>query len=168
MITAPGANSGKTTLLDPLTYLVRHPDPTPDITSASSFRSANAKKCVLIDECDHNLPSRAGIRNALVQMINAGHKKTQAVVVRAENVKTPNGTVRVNRRYPIFGPVAMAGIGDFGTNTIKTRSFIIKLKRKMAHEQVDDFVPDEHARMVRELRSRILRWVIDGKEAIRL
>src|SRR5215469_12629586 len=46
MITAPGANSGKTTLLDLLTYLVRHPEPTSDITPASLYRSLNGRKCV--------------------------------------------------------------------------------------------------------------------------
>jgi len=45
--------------------------------------------------------------------------------------------------YLIFGPVALSGIGDFGPATIKSRSFIFKLKPKLAHEQVEDFIPDE-------------------------
>ena len=167
MITAPGANSGKTTLLDLLTYLVRRPDPTSDITPASFFRSLNDKKCVLIDECDHNLPSRAGTRNQMVQMINAGHKRTSAVILRVKNLKTREGTIKVTRRYPIFAPVAMSGIGDFAPPTIKTRSFIVKLRRKMAGEEVEDFIADEHAPMMRELRSQIHRWVKDNREAIR-
>jgi hypothetical protein len=167
MITAPGANSGKTTLLDLLCNLVRHPDPTSDLTPASFFRSLHAKKCVLIDECDHNLPSRASTRNQLVQMINMGHKRTSAVVQRVETVKTPAGSAKVTRRYAVFAPIAMAGIGSFAPPTIRTRSFEIKLMRKMAHEQIDDFIPDEHAPKTRELRSQILRWVIDNKEAIR-
>jgi hypothetical protein len=162
----PGANSGKTTLLDFLTYLVRRPDPTSDITPASFFRSLNDKKTPLVDECDHILPSRAGTRNHMVQMINMGHKRTSAVVIRTENVKTPNGTIKANRRYPIFAPVAMAGIGDFAPPTIKTRSFVIKLKRKMAGEEVEDFIADEHAPMMRELRSQIHRWVKDYRAAI--
>jgi hypothetical protein len=151
IITAPGANSGKTTLLDLLTYLVRRPDPTSDITPASFFRSLNDRKCLLIDECDHNLPSRAGTRNQMVQMINAGHKRTSAVIHRLENLKTAQGTVKVTRRYPIFAPVAMAGIGDFAPPTIKTRSFIVKLKRKMVGEEVGGF----HCRRTRMGIARI-------------
>ncbi len=167
MITAPGANSGKTSLLDLLTFLVRYPEPTSDITPASLFRSLTARKCVLLDEADHNLPSRAGTRNELVQMINAGHKRATAVVIRTESVKTTDGTVRVNRRYPIFAPVAMAGIGPFAPNTTRSRAYEIKLKRKMGNETVESFVPDEHAAMMRELRMKIHRFVLDNKDAIR-
>ena len=167
MITAPGANSGKTTLLDLLTYLVRHPEPTSDITPASLFRSLTARKCVLLDEADHNLPSRAGTRNELIQMINSGHKRATAVVIRTESIKTTDGTVRVNRRYPIFAPVAMAGIGTFAPNTTRSRSYEIRLKRKMAHEAVESFIPDEHAAMMRELRMKIHKYVLDNKDAIR-
>jgi hypothetical protein len=163
MITAPGANSGKTTLLDLLTYLVRNPEPTSDITPVSFFRLAVAKRTMLLDECDHSLPSRGGVRNPLVAMLNMGHKKTQAVVERVETI----GKVRVVVRYQIFGPVATAGIGDFGPNTTKSRAYIAKLKRKMAHEEIDEFVPDEHAPMMREMRSQIHRWVSDHKDAIR-
>ncbi|MGA9303996.1 MAG: DUF3631 domain-containing protein, partial [Candidatus Sulfotelmatobacter sp.] len=111
--------------------------------------------------------SRAGTRNRLVQMINAGHKKTSAVIMLVENVKTSKGTIKVTRRYQIFAPIAMAGIGDFAPPTIKTRAFIIKLMRKMLGEEVEDFIPDEHAPMMRELRSKIFRWVKDNKDAIR-
>jgi len=167
MITASGANSGKTTLLDLLTYLVRHPEPTSDITPASLYRSLNAVKCVLLDEADNNLPSRAGTRNQLIQMINSGHKRATAVVIRTETVKTPSGTVQVNRRYPIFAQVAMAGIGSFAPNTTRSRCFEIRLKRKMAHEQVESFIPDEHAPIMRELRAKNHRFVADNKQAIR-
>jgi len=167
MITAPGANSGKTTLLDLATYLVRNPDPVSDITPASLYRSLNARKCVLLDEADHNLPSRAGSRNELIQMINSGHKRATAVVIRTESVKTTSGTVRVNRRYPIFAPVAMAGIGTFAPNSTRSRCCEVRLMRKMAHEQVDSFIPQEHAPMMREMRMKIHKFVLDNKNAIR-
>jgi hypothetical protein len=163
MVTAPGANSGKTTLLDLLTHLVRNPEPTSDITPASFFRLAVGKRTMLLDECDHSLPSRSTTRNPLVAMLNMGHKRTQAVVERVETI----GKERVVVPYSIFTPVATAGIGDYGPNTTKSRAFIAKLKRKMAHEQIDEFVPDEHGPMMRELRSQIHRWVSDNKDAIR-
>ena len=131
------------------------------------FRSLTARKCVLLDEADHNLPSRAGTRNELIQMINSGHKRATAVVIRTESVKTTDGTVRVNRRYPIFAPVAMAGIGTFAPNTTRSRCYEIRLKRKMAHETVESFIPDEHAAMMRELRMRIHKFVLDNRDAIR-
>jgi hypothetical protein len=52
LITSPGANSGKTTLLDLLEYLVRHPEPTCEISAASLYRALNGGKCVLLDEAD--------------------------------------------------------------------------------------------------------------------
>jgi hypothetical protein len=167
MITSAGANSGKTTLLDLLTHLVRHPEPVSDITPASLYRSLNARKCVLLDEADHNLPSRAGSRNELIQMINSGHKRATAVVIRTESVKTPNGTFRINRRYPIFAPVAMAGIGTFAPNTTRSRCYEVRLMRKMPDELVETFIPQEHAPMMRELRMKIHRFVLDNKNAIR-
>ncbi len=168
MITSPGANSGKTTLLDILTYLVRHPEPVSDITPASLYRSLNARKCVLLDEADHNLPSRAGSRNELIQMINSGHKRATAVVIRTESVKTPHGTVRINRRYPICAPVAMAGIGTFAPNTTRSRAYEVRLMRKMAHEIVESFYPrrtrSDDARDADE-DSQGWCWIIRGLSA---
>jgi len=163
MITAPGPNSGKTTMMGVLANLVRYPEPTSAITPASFFRLAVAKKTMLIDECDPSLPSRATTRNDLVAMLNMGHNRTHAVVERVETVNKK----RIVVPYLIFGPVALSGIGDFGPATIKSRAFIFKLKPKLAHEQVEDFIPDEHAPMMRDLRSQIARWVIDNKQAIR-
>jgi hypothetical protein len=122
---------------------------------------------VLLDEADHNLPSRAGTRNELIQMINSGHKRATAVVIRTESVKTPNGTVQINRRYPIFAPVAMAGIGTFAPTTTRSRCYEIRLKRKMRHEEVDTFIPDDHAGIMREMRAKIHRFVADNRQAIR-
>lgn len=167
MITAPGPNSGKTTLLENLAYLVRFPDPVSIITPAGFFRSLNAGKSVLIDECDHNLPSRAGGKDQLVQMLNAGHKRTTAVKVLTETVRTPTGTQRINRRYSLYSSVAMAGIGAFGPAAVRSRCFKIKLLRKMSHEQVDEFVAEEHAPLMRELRMKIIRFVKDNRDLIR-
>jgi hypothetical protein len=61
----------------------------------------------------------------------------------------------------------MAGIGTFARNTTRSRRYEIRLKRKMAHAEVDSFIPDEHAPLMRELRAKIYRSVADNRQAIR-
>ena len=175
IITAPGPDSGKTTLVELLVYLVRRPEPVSDLTDASFFRLGvvvapswlassrpGLPPTVLIDEADRLLPSRES-RHPIISKINGGHKKTSAIVNRVETIAKEKVTVR----YSVFFPVALAGIGDFAPTTVKTRSFIIKLKRKMAAERVEAFIPSEHAPRFRELREQILRWVLDNANAMR-
>jgi hypothetical protein len=172
IISAPGANSGKTSLLRLLAYLCRNAEPASEITVASFFRLADEMsdpwhrqllKTMLIDECDHHMTPRAGTRNALVAAINAGHNRTAAVIKRVETIAKVRDVVR----YNVFAPVALAGIGDFAPPTLKTRSFIIRLKPKMRHEQVEEFIPDLHGPALRALRAEIAQMVIDLKDTIR-
>jgi len=94
-------------------------------------------------------------------MLNMGHKRTSAVVLRTETINKQ----KVTLPFPIFCAVAMAGIGSFAPDTIKSRSFTIKLKRKMAHEEIESFIAEQHAPMMRQLRAEIYRWVLDNREA---
>jgi len=159
IVRKPVSNSGGTNLTILLLHLIRRPKYNSGMTDASFYRQANRRLTGIIDECD-NPPLRSNYK--LVRMINAGHGST-GTEPRTEHV----GGKRVTVYYPIFGPVCLCGIGDFAPVTVRNRSFVISLKRKMVGEDVDEFNPTDHAPMMRTPREKIIRRVEDNLEAIR-
>ena len=98
-----------------------------------------------------------------MQMLNAGHKRTSAVEILAETIRTITGTQRINRCYFLCSFVAMAGIGIFGPPSVHSRCLKVKLLRQMSYEQVDEFIAEEHAPLMRGLRMKIIRFVMDNR-----
>jgi hypothetical protein len=164
IITAPGPNCGKTTLLNTHTYLCRRPALFSTNPTEAGVRRAAKNHTIILDECDHALPKRATTADSLVGVINAGHNRVQAVVPRVEVVDKVRRVVE----YPVYAMVAMGGIGNFAAPTIRSRSYVIKLRPKMVGEGGDDdFNPEDHADLFRDLRARTFRWVLDNRNAIR-
>lgn len=82
----------------------------------------------MLDECDTFL---AQSRNKdIVGIINSGHTRTNAYVVRCNK----DGQAV---KYNTFGAKALCGIGKYGSDTIRDRSIIIELRRKMINETVE-------------------------------
>jgi hypothetical protein len=79
-IQSPEPVCGKTTLLDVLYYTVRNPLLTAHATAAAVFRTiGDSKPTLLIDEADTSLVARD-----LVTILNAGHRRNDAWVVRTD------------------------------------------------------------------------------------
>jgi hypothetical protein len=110
---SPVHNCGKSTVLDILASMTWNPKRIIDPSVASTFRLA-PEHTLLMDEVDN----MSIIRN-MRAILNDGHSFGGSVVrVSAGNVIS----------YPVFGPVAFAGIGRIPA-TLMSRSLIIRLHR---------------------------------------
>src|SRR5262249_5324135 len=91
--------------------------------------------------------------NELRGVLNAGHTRSQAYVIRTV------GEDHEPRAFCVWAPVAIALIGKL-PSTLADRAIVIKMRRKLPSEQV------EHLRLdrleeVNTLRRRCLRWAQD-------
>jgi hypothetical protein len=113
-ILSPVRNCGKSTVLDILDSMVWNPKKMNDPTAPVVFRSANSHT-LLIDEVDNMT-----IIRSMRSVLNDGHSVGGSVPRVA-----PDGGVIY---YPVYGPVALAGIGRLPA-TLMSRSLVIRLHR---------------------------------------
>jgi putative DNA primase/helicase len=122
-ITSAVMRCGKTTLFDVLSCLVRHPISAANATAAAIYRLVDkAAPTLLIDEADTFLVGNAALRNIL----NSGHHKNSAYVMRADET------------FSTWAPVAIAMIGRL-PSTLEDRSIWIRLQRRRADEPIEAF-----------------------------
>jgi putative DNA primase/helicase len=152
LVTSPERESGKTTLLDVLQYLVRRPLKSVSISGPALFRSI--KRWVptfLIDEADATFRNNDDLR----EVINAGWTRGQGVW----------------RCYPepqhfsTFAPKAIAMKGRRLDDTTSSRSITIEMKRKTPGEVVQDFDRQDDGEF-RILRRQLRRWASDNGSAL--
>jgi putative DNA primase/helicase len=148
-IQSPEPGCGKTTLLDVLYYTVRDPMLTAHVTPAAAFRQIAANKpTLLVDEADTSLTSRD-----LVTILNAGHRRNDALVVRADG------------QFSVYAPAALATIEGV-SNQLDTRSITIGLRRRRPDETVKRF-DHNRAGPLRRLRRQTQRWVSANADKLR-
>lgn len=125
-ILSPVPNCGKSKVLDILGAMVWNPKRLIDPTVASTFRLANAHT-LLIDEVDN-----MSILRNMRSILNDGHSVGGCV--------TRTGKDGQVISYPIYGPVALAGIGRLPA-TLMSRSLIIRMHRST--KPMERFTPRE-------------------------
>ncbi len=147
---SPVKRCGKTTLLDVLDCLVSKPLGTSNITAAGAFRAIDTEKpTLLIDEFDS-----AGSRNSeLRNIINAGHRRSQARVIRAKS------------SHDVYCPKALAAIGDI-PSTIVDRAFVIQMKRKGRNDSIKALNFSLLLAKTESVRQRLVRWSQDNGDAL--
>jgi hypothetical protein len=142
-------NSGKTTVLDLLEMVCCRPLPAANVTSSAMFRAIEmAKPTLLLDEADTFLNENEELRG----IINAGHKQGGQVLRTVGDDHMP-------RMFSVFGPVAIAGIGDL-PGTIADRAIRIAMKRALKDELPSPITNQSRA-LATELARKIVRWTID-------
>lgn len=123
-ITSPEKRCGKSTLLAILQRLINRALLASSISPAAVYRSIEKwQPCLMIDEADTFLSDNEELRG----VINSGHTRDSAYVIRC--VGDNHDPVRFNT----FCPKVIAGIGHI-PETIRDRSIIIKLRRKLPNE----------------------------------
>lgn len=155
-ITAPEKRCGKTQLLTLIGELCYKPLPTSNISSSAMYRSIEAwKPTLLIDEADTFLKENEDLRG----VINAGHSRKNAFVIRCD------GEDNKPTRFNVYCAKAISGIGHL-PETIKDRSIILELRRKLPSEQK---LRLRHANQAEwhNIKRKCLRWVSDNFEAIK-
>ena len=117
--------SGKTRFLEVFKLLVRAPLFAVNISEAALFRVIEARRpTVLHDEIDAVFGPRAHDRENLRAMLNAGYERG-ATVERCVG----EGSKLTVKSFPVFAPVAMAGIGKL-PETVALRTIVVRMKRR--------------------------------------
>ncbi|QYN35190.1 DUF3631 domain-containing protein [Pseudonocardia sp. DSM 110487] len=148
--------SGKTRVLEVAQYLVAKPEMTISITTAAIFRMlAVGPVTLLFDEIDAVFNAKGGGNNEdLRALLNAGYKRSATVarcVGDASRMKV--------ERFPVFAPVALAGIAGGMPSTITTRAITIHMRRRAPHEHAEPFRERKVETQAAPLREALAEWL---------
>ncbi len=156
-IISPEKRCGKSTLLELLGGVANKSLLSSNITPSALFRAVDLwQPTLLIDEADTFL---AGRNDELIGMINSGHTKRTAVVIRVA------GDNREPKQFSTWSPMAFASIKGL-TSTVMDRSISIHLRRRKEHETVQktsiDFWDD-----CQIIRQKLTRWGRDHFDTLK-
>jgi hypothetical protein len=148
--------SGKTRVLEVGQYLAAKPEMTISITTAAIFRMlAVGPVTLLFDEIDAVFSAKGGGNHEdLRALLNAGYKRSATVarcVGDASRMKV--------ERFPVFAPVALAGIAGAMPATITTRAVTIHMRRRAPHEHAEPFRERKVAGEAEPLRDGLAEWL---------
>jgi putative DNA primase/helicase len=155
LATSAEANSGKSTLLGLLGFLVRRALLSVSISGPALFRSIE-KWCptFVIDEADTVLVNNEDLK----EVINSGWTRGQNVIRCDPETNDP-------RPYSTFCPKAIGMKGRKLPDTTLSRAIIIELQRKLPDETVTDFDHLDDKGLAR-LRQQLARWAADNAAAL--
>ena len=157
-IISPEKRCGKTTLLSLLYELTPNPLLAANITAAAVYRAVEAwRPTLLVDEADTFLAEREELRG----VINSGHNRRSAVVVRVVEVDGEQEP----KKFSTWAPKAIAQIKDL-PDTLQDRSIAIRLRRKLPGEKVARFRADR-VQHLSDINRRAARWAQDNLDALR-
>lgn len=166
VLDSPEPGSGKTRVLELLALVCRSAKLTLSTTTAALYRRIAAAggmpPTVLQDEADAvfgrtNNPQAEDLR----ALFNAGYKRG-ATVDRCEGDSKNMKVVE----FPVFAPVALAGIAGNMPSTITTRAVTIHMRRRAPGETVAPFRERDADAEVAELRDRIAEWAHEHISAL--
>jgi Protein of unknown function (DUF3631) len=151
MATSAEANSGKTTLLNLVGFLVPRSLSTVAATGAVLFRSiAKWSPTIIVDEADTMLVNNEPLR----AVINSGW-------TRGSGVLRCDGDSNDPRLFSTFCPKAIGLKGRKMPDTTLSRCIIIDLKRKKRSDRVEHFRHLDDAGLA-DLRRQAQRWTRDN------
>jgi 5S rRNA maturation endonuclease (ribonuclease M5) len=162
---SPEKQCGKSRVLELLDLLCADPETLSDASPAYLYRRIGAGPLtILLDECDaiwrRGKSGKDETAEALRSVINAGHRKS-ATVGRVEM----NGQAAALKRFPVYAPAALAGIGTL-PDTIMDRAVVIRMRRRAPDETIRAF----RERMTRpegeQLRDELAKWALDVAQLV--
>jgi hypothetical protein len=158
-LSSPVPRCGKTSLTKIISALVQRSLTTSSITSAAVFRTIEvARPTLVIDEADSFIFQNEELRG----MLNSGHERRNAFVVRASKVSDGDYEPR---RFTTWCPIVIALIGKL-PSTLGDRSIEIRLQRKGRGEKVRRLRSDrlEHLEV---LARKLARFIADTADRIK-
>jgi hypothetical protein len=155
LATSAEANSGKSTLLGLLGFLVRRALLSVSISGPALFRSIE-KWCptFVIDEADTVLVNNEDLK----EVINSGWTRGQNVIRCDPETNDP-------RPYSTFCPKAIGMKGRKLPDTTLSRAIVVELQRKLPDETVTDFDHLDDKGLAR-MRQQLARWAADNAVAL--
>ena len=156
LVTSPEPNSGKTTLLGVISFLVRRSLRTAGVTPAALYRAVEKwTPTVMVDEADTAFVENDDLR----RVVNSGW-------TRGEGVLLCSGETNEPYVFPTFCPKALGMKGQKLPDTTLSRTIIIEMVRRKPNEQVMDFGYVDDDRLA-ELRSELARYAADNADLLR-
>jgi Protein of unknown function (DUF3631) len=124
--------SGKTRTLEVLELVTCNARQVVNVSDAALFRAiAKGPLTILFDEVDAIFGPKARDREDLRAMLNAGYRRGATV----DRCVGEHAKLEV-KAFPVFCPVALAGIGAL-PDTVQDRSIVIRLRRRRSDEPVE-------------------------------
>ena len=154
-VTSAERDSGKTTLMGIIGFLVRRSLSSVGISAAALYRSIEKwHPTLVIDEADEAFVDNPELR----QVINSGWTRGQGVVRCDPDTNEP-------RKFSTFCPKAIASKGKKAPDTILSRAIFITQKRRTKAERVTHFSHVDDGGFAR-IRSQLARWAADNGAAL--
>src|SRR6516164_8579814 len=153
--TSAEPDSGKSTLLGVLSFLVPRAYFAVELTGTNIYHIVDLKKpTLLIDEADQLFRRKA----ALAEIVNAGWTRGSA--------RIPRMMHGVMHEFDVFCPKVISMLGLNLPSTMASRAIVCMLWPKLPSEQVADFrhVDDDD---FTALRRKALRWAADSAAALK-
>jgi hypothetical protein len=159
LVTSPEPECGKSRLLEVHELLVRRPWSVVNPSEAVLFRKIDADTPTLLwDEIDAIFnPKSAGFHEDKRAVLDQGHRR---------HGRVPRFINNVVAEFNVYGAKIIAGIGTV-PDTIAARSIPIRLERRKAGEQVEDFILRDVETEAKKIRSRIERWAKQNAAELR-
>jgi Protein of unknown function (DUF3631)/Domain of unknown function (DUF3854) len=148
--------SGKTRVLELLNLIVRAPIFTMNTTIAALYRRLDGgPRTVLLDEADAVFAKGAAPNHEdLRALFNAGYKRG-ATVDRCVG----DGASMTVAEFPVFAPVALAGIAGNMPPTITTRAVTIHMRCRAPDEDIAEFIEEDAIGEAAPLRQALADWM---------
>jgi len=152
-VTAPTKQCAKSRVLDVLAKLSRNPKSSSNMTGATMFRTIEAwKPTLLLDEMDRSPKDK---KEMVTVVLNAGFH-------RDGSVDRCEGDEHKVRTFNVYCPKALAGIGDYMTDTVTDRSIRLSMQKKLKSQTVEKF----RRYRPEELQRKCLRWTKDNLDTL--
>lgn len=154
-VTSAERDSGKSTLMGIIGFMVRRSLLSVGISAAALYRSIEKwHPSFVIDEADDAFVDNPDLR----QVINSGWTRGQGVVKCDPDTNEP-------RKFSTFCPKAIASKGKKAPDTILSRAIFITQKRRTRGETVAHFSHIDDDGLAR-FRSQLARWAEDNGEIL--
>ena len=152
-ITAPTKQCAKSRVLEVLAKLAHNPMSSSSMNGATLFRSIETfKPTLLLDEMDR-IPKEK--KTDITMVLNTGY-------AREGKVHRCQGHEHKVVSFGVYCPKALAGIGDYTTNTVTDRSIQLSMYKKLKSQEVEKFrryQPEEWQR-------KCVRWSQDNLDTL--
>ncbi|MEU7168793.1 DUF3631 domain-containing protein [Streptomyces morookaense] len=151
-VVGPTKGCGKSRVLDVLHETVYQPMMTVNTSPAVVFRVIGKNPpTLLVDEADTIFGPKAGEKEDLRGLLNAGHQRNRP----AWRISGPEHKPTA---FPTFAMAALAGIGDL-PDTIMDRAVVIRMQKRKPGERITPFRSRYSVPELNALRDRLTAWL---------
>src|SRR5258707_1596730 len=152
--------SGKTRVLELLNLVVRAPIFTMNTTIAALYRRLTGEpRTILLDETDAVFAKGAAQNHEdLRALLNAGYKRGATV-----DRGVRDGASMKGAEFPVFAPVALAGIAGNMPATITTRAVTVHMRGRAPDEDIAEFIEEDAIGEAAPLREALAEWIADAE-----